>query len=342
MNQNRISQLVNVEGAIFVLSLAVVSWIIYKVFLRSVAPHRHKNLGRLFSNLLRHALVANTMLAFYELGTYSLSAQQFPFLFRMLPYLGFFCLVWNLTVFVKTCRIFAFEYLFLKHMRAGVPLLIVNLVSLLLSGILAAWVMNQVFEIQLAPVLATSAVFSLVLGLALQDTLGNLFAGVALQLDKPFDLGDWIEVHHDKQIWVGMVSEISWRATVLIGFLEEVQSIPNRVIAQAQISNYSGRVRPVLRSQMFRVGFGQDSVAVKKTLLESIRSIPGVRRDPQPIVIIVETTDSWATYKLVYSIDDFGAMFIIGDRVISEGLNALKQANIEIAPQRLELRQAKT
>lgn len=64
--------------------------------------------------------------------------------------------------------------------------------------------------------------FSLILGLALQDTLGNLFAGVALQLDKPYEIGDWIEISPRAQVWVGQVEEISWRATTMIGLFDEL------------------------------------------------------------------------------------------------------------------------
>ena len=90
-------------------------------------------------------------------------------------------------------------------MRAGVPVLLVNLFSLLLSAVIGFWMMTGIFEFNLAPLLATSAVFSIVLGLALQDTLGNLFAGVALQLDKPYEMGAAIEVTTSSQKWVGQV-----------------------------------------------------------------------------------------------------------------------------------------
>src|SRR5262249_25507055 len=149
----------------------------------------------------------------------------------------------------KTCRILLFEYLFLSHMRAGVPLLLVNLFTLLLTLVMGGWLCTAIFDVKLGPLLATSAIFSVVLGLALQDTLGKRFAGVAMQFDKPYEIGDWIEIMLNGQKWVGQVQEISWRATVMVGISDEHISVPNRLMGQTQISNFATTKRPIWRSQ---------------------------------------------------------------------------------------------
>ena len=89
----------------------------------------------------------------------------------------------------------------------------------------------------------------------MQDTLGNLFAGVALQFDKPYEIGDWIEIHNSGQKWVGQIYEITWRATLLIGFVEEFITVPNRVMGQSEISNFrrSTTLLFVLRFLNFRL-----------------------------------------------------------------------------------------
>jgi small-conductance mechanosensitive channel len=251
------------------------------------------------------------------------------------PTIGLSTLIWASIVFVKSCRILAFEYLFLLNMRAGVPLLLVNLLSLLLSVVLGGWILKSVFEFDLEPILATSAIFSVVLGLALQDTLGNLFAGVALQLDKPYELGDWVEVANGSQKWIGQVQEISWRATNLIAFTDEIITIPNRVMAQAEISNFSGKMRPFIRGHVFRIPFGFPAQQVRDTLLSALDSITSIRRDPAPVAFILDHTDSWVTFKLVYYIDDFGAQYRIGDQVIAAAMERLAEAGIPLASQRM-------
>jgi small-conductance mechanosensitive channel len=168
--------------------------------------------------------------------------------------------------------------------------------------------------------------------------LGNLFAGVALQFDKPYEIGDWVDIESGGHKWIGQVYEISWRATVLISFTEEAITVPNRVVAQAQIANYSTKYRPIIRSQVFRIPFGSDVEKVKALLLESISEISEIRKVPSPRVLLSETNESWVGFKLVYFIEDFGRQFFIADQVITGALAHLKNAGIQLASHRISLK----
>jgi small-conductance mechanosensitive channel len=278
----RIEAIIQIEPMLVILILATGAWAVYKLFLRGVAAHRHENLKRLFSNLSVHMLITVVLFGLYE------SATRFNTgivaLERLDGYIGVLTLFAGATVFVKTWRILVFEYLFLGHMKVGVPLLLVNLFTLLLSVVIGGWIVTQIFNIQIAPLLATSAIFSVVLGLAMQDTLGNLFAGVALQFDKPYELGDWVEVHGTGQKWVGQVHEISWRATVLVGLADEAITLPNRVMAQSQISNFSLKTRPIVRTLNFRIPYGSELSRAKAALLQAALTVPSIRRNPAPLV----------------------------------------------------------
>ncbi len=333
----KIDTVVQPELLFLLIACALSAWFFYKLFMKAVTPERHKNLRGLFSNLLLHSIYCIAICGTYwVLGHVS---SPTPVMQRLLPYCGLAALLWGCTVFIKTCRIFAFEYLFLSNMHVGVPLLIVNLLSVTLSIILGAWILSGIFEFRLAPLLASSAIFSIVLGLALQDTLGNAIAGVALQIDKPCEIGDWIEITNTgtHQKFVGQVYEITWRSTILINTTEEWITIPNRIMAQAEISNFSAKVRPFIRSQIFRIPFGQPRDKVKEALLAAAALVPSVRRIPAPMVLMMETTGSWIVFKLIYYIDDYGRQFIIGDEVISRSLTALEAAGIPIACDRLLL-----
>ena len=331
----RIDQLLQLEPLTVILALAAGAWIIYKLFLRNVSTERHQNLVGQFKNLAWHIGFFSIFGALYVCFTHLLETDL-P-LERLSSYLGLMTLIQGAVVFVKTARILIFEYLFLSHMRVAVPLLVVNLFTLLLTLAISAWIIGEVFSIRLAPLLATSAVFSLVLGLALQDTLGNLFAGVALQIDKPYEMGDWIEIQSSGQKWIGQVHEISWRATVLTGFGGELITVPNRTISQAQVSTYVTRIRPIARNQLFRLPFDSQPKKVKATLLQAALSVPGVSHEVEPLVLLSETTESWVTYKLIYYISEFGLQYVTADRVLDAALASLKNEKIDLAPQRLAL-----
>jgi len=201
----------------------------------------------------------------------------------------------------------------------------------------AGWLATAVFNVRLAPVLATSAILSVVLGFALQDLLGNLFAGVALQFDKPYEIGDWIEINHEGQIWVGQVREISWRATLLIGFQDQTITIANRMMGQAQISNFTTKDHPIYRAHNFRVSYEHSSEEIKKILSDATLTVATVRKEPKPYAIINETHESWLQYRLLYLVDSYGSQYIIADEVITACLKALKSRGIEIAPAKIKV-----
>jgi small-conductance mechanosensitive channel len=332
----RIDHLVALEPYLIVVVLGLLAYGIYRIFLTEAPAHRHRNLRRRFFSFFVHAAVLGLGLALYQLGSdfiNDLSTESQLSVARLLPYLGLFIVGAVIHLFIKIFSIYVFEILFLKHMKEGVPLLLVNISSLLLAVVLYGWAITEILNIKVLPVLATSAVFTAVIGLALQDTLGNLFAGVALQFDKPFEIGDWIEVSFGGQKWIGQVEEVSWRATVLLSFTDELISIPNKIISQAQVSNYSVRKLPIIRSQLFRVPLEGGIDEIKQTILLACQSVPGLRKDPSPVLLLIENSDSWIIAKLIYYVDNYGEQYVIGDRVLEACHKALQSRNLSLARQ---------
>lgn len=336
---DRIHGVLQLEPVLFVFLSAVTSFLIYKLFLRGLSPERHRNLRLEFKNLLFHSAIC---LIFYGVFVVIRNLpEEFSWYARLSPYLGLATIFWASVVFVKTLRILMFEYLFFRSMTAGVPILLVNIFTLVLSLVIGIWLLNSIFSFRLMPLVATSAVFSIVLGLALQDTLGNLFSGIALQLDKPFAIGDWIEIFTGTQKLTGLVTEITWRATVLISVTDEVITIPNRLVSQSQVNNYAAKTGPIIRSQIFRIPYGTPIKRAKQLLLHSIGSVKGIRRLPEPIVLITESAESWITMKLIYYIDDFGRQFLISDDVLTSCLEALNREQLYLAPTKIIVSQQK-
>ncbi len=328
----RVEAIVQAELLFLVLALALSSWFFYRLFLKGLTPERHHNLRKLFKNLLIHS--AN-LLAF-SIGFWMLRLLENPgnWIERVIPYLGLLSIIWGCLVLIKTMRITTFEYLFLQNMRVGVPLLIVNMLTLTFSLVLATWVLSGVFGLNLAPLLATSAFFSIVLGLALQDTLGNLMAGVAMQFDKPYEIGDWIEVSNGPQKWAGQVYEISWRATLLVALGDEWISVPNRTMAQSQVLNFSARIRPFTRSHFLHFPHTADRRKLEKILVTSAKSIQGVAKHPAPLALITDASGSYLIYKFIYYIEDYGLQLLIADEVLDKAFSDLAAEGISLAPER--------
>jgi small-conductance mechanosensitive channel len=334
INTKNLFQLLEIEPFLILSALVLFAWGFYRLFLSNVTEERHKNLASHYRNLFHHFIIFGASFALYLALQH---APEQPLTIRVLPYLGFVSFLWGMIVFVKTCRVIILQYLFLGSMKHGVPVLLVNIVSLLLSIGLFLWTANHIFNVQVTPLIATSAAVSVILGLALQDTLGNLFAGISLQIDRAFDIGDWVEVQIGLHRLTGQVKEISWRATTLIGWTDEVIIVPNRVLANSQISNFSLSEQPVIRSQVFRMDYGVDREKVRKVLLESIRDVKDIRQWPEPLVLISEATESWIAFKLVYFIDNYGSQYTIADQVVDAALKALHSAGLETTGAKLKI-----
>lgn len=321
--------LIDIEPFVILTSLFLLAWVFYKFFLQDVSEERHRNIKGHFGSLTRHFLILCLFFSTFLLVKETMTTESS--LGRALPYLGLLSFVWGAIVFVKVCRLIILQYLFLGSMKAGVPVLIVNIFSLAMSMVLFLWAIVQVFGIQITPLLATSAAFSVVLGLAMQDTLGNLFAGISLQLDKSFEIGDWVEVTQGVQKTVGQVNEITWRATTLIGWTDEIIVIPNRTMANSHISNFHSGDHPLIRSQLFRLPYGTDLTIAQRCLLDCAQKVDGVRTLPSPICFVSENHDSWLGLKLSYYIDNYGAQFAIGHEILRVGIKALSAQGISIA-----------
>ncbi len=92
-------------------------------------------------------------------------------------------------------------------------------------------IISYVFDLPISGLLATSGVIAIVLGLALQSTLGDLFSGIVLNFSRPYRPGDWISIDGTTD---GRVIEINWRATYVLTAKRDLAIVPNSTIAKAK------------------------------------------------------------------------------------------------------------
>jgi small-conductance mechanosensitive channel/CRP-like cAMP-binding protein len=97
-------------------------------------------------------------------------------------------------------------------------------------------IVSYVFDLPIRGLLATSGVIAIVLGLALQSTLSDLFSGVVLNFSRPYRPGDWVSIDGGTD---GRVIEINWRATHVLTAKRDLAIVPNSTIAKAKIVNAS-------------------------------------------------------------------------------------------------------
>ncbi len=324
--KERLLEVLGIEQMVMLVLPAVFSYLFYKIFLRKLSEDRHRNLKKLFGRILSSFMVFVT---FWGLQYYF--HQQGGDLERFHVYCGVLAVITGAFFFVRTIRVLVFEFLFFNSMKMGVPVLLVDLVVLIFSIFIAAWISTTVFGVRWAPLLATSALVSVVLGLALQETLGNLFAGVALQIDKPYEIGDWIEVHTDKNTFMGEVHEINWRATTLFGLMDEVVVLPNRVAAGSQISNFSSRNKPVYRGVSVHMDVNAPDDEVRAVFEDVLKNSNGVLQTAEHFVMLRDLSAKGAHWRIVYPVANFAFQYQILDGILMNVQRELKKRGFQIA-----------
>src|SRR5437660_5438975 len=144
-------------------------------------------------------------------------------LFSLLAFLG-----------VRALSTIIFDFVFRLRRGYEAPTLVRNVFSLLAFTILFVLIFNRIYkEINLGALFTTSAIFGVIIGLALQDTLGNFFAGISLHADRPFQVGDVIVVTQQKL--TGVVESITWRAIKIRTFQNHIVLVSNSLAAREAI-----------------------------------------------------------------------------------------------------------
>jgi branched-chain amino acid transport system substrate-binding protein len=213
--------------------------------------------------------------------------------------------------------------------------------SLALFGVIAF-----VFDYRLTGLLATSGVVAMVVGLAVQLNITNVFAGVALNLERPFHVGDWIMIHgrtpDPEASVIGRVTDINWRTTRLQTTDDTEIIIPNGVISEKTITNFSAP-REMSR---FELSFTVDQRISPETVMATIRRAVedvvgsdkgGPLADPPPKVRINKTSESGIEYLVRYRLLPSEVSPLTARHTINESvLRHLREAGIELAvPRRI-------
>ncbi len=211
--------------------------------------------------------------------------------------------------------------------RRELPRILRDVVQGVAYLITAAIVLTR-SEVDVTKVFTASVLTTAVLGLALQDTLGNVVAGLALQLERDFEVGDWISL--EKGGVMGRIREVRWRATTIVTKNGDLMLIPNAAITRGTIVNYSRPTAAHRQAVQVRVHFRHPPGQVRDTIVAAVRALPFVRVDPPTDCVLQEFNEDASTYTCRYWIDDVQRDDALDSQVRSAIWYALHRAGMEI------------
>lgn len=209
---------------------------------------------------------------------------------------------WILLAVLLIVNIERFVWASLARRGVIVPRLMIDLARALVIVFTGLGIVSAIFEQTIAGLLAASGLFAVVMGFALQSTLGDMFSGIAINMQRPYRVGDWVQVDNGV---LGEVTEMNWRATHLLSPRGNIIVLPNSKMAAAQIMNFNHPNRHQRQSLTLTVDARIAPAEVKAILEAGALKCSRVLPAPPPEATIREFRDGQLTYDLAYWLDDF-------------------------------------
>ena len=185
----------------------------------------------------------------------------------------------------------------------------------------------QNFGVDVNSLVVSLGVGSLAVGLAAQDTLANMFAGFTLLLDRPFRVGERIQLASGE---VGDVDTIGLRATRLRTPDETLLVIPNSLLTKEKVVNLSHPSRTLTTRLEVAVAYGSDLAQVKEILRAAAFQSKRVDSSREPTVLLVRLADFSVNFRLVFWVNDYVEQGLATSEVYEEIYRRLTEAGIEI------------
>jgi len=186
-------------------------------------------------------------------------------------------------------------------------------------------VVGTATSLDLSALLASSAVLSLVLGLALQDTLGNVFAGMSIQASKPFEIGDWVAFKE----FEGQVVQMNWREVRIRTFDGDDVVLPNSVVASTDLCNYSHPTTKHVADLLIGTSYQDPPEKVRRVVHEVLDDVEGIE-PAQQCLYLMDYKDFSIEYRVRFFIFDYSRLRSVRAEVMNRLWYAFKRAGITI------------
>lgn len=231
----------------------------------------------------------------------------------------------------RIIAVFVSESLKVQKKYEKTPQLINKIVSIIIY-LIAGMIILDYFQIDVTPLIATLGIGGLAVGLALQSTLSNFFAGLQILVDKPIKVGDFIELEGDIS---GYVEDVGWRSTRIRTLTNILIILPNSKLAESMITNLSLPVQETSLIIQCGVAYGSDLEKVEKITLqvakEVQKKVEGAVKDFEPLVRFHTFGDSNINFSIILRIKDPESKFLVRHEFIKMLKRRFDKEKIEIS-----------
>ncbi len=258
-------------------------------------------------------------------------AVYFPMLildihWQFIPHLAAATFVLGSVFLIALVDRYIWGWYFRERHHVEVPKFLTEVARLAILVIAVFVVLEFVYHQTLNGLLVAPGIAVIIIGLAMQDSVGNIIAGLTLQVGKPFQHGDWllIENRHAEVI------EINWRATRLRTLDDIVVEIPHRQMAAQTIVNLNRPTRAHAMRLSVGIDYSSPPTRVKDVLLHATANAKGICPEPKPRVYLKNFGDSSVEYEIKFWIHDHGTYYDVCDSIRTNVWYSLQRHGIKI------------
>ncbi len=194
-------------------------------------------------------------------------------------------------------------------------------------------------NVDITAALASLTIFSLVIGMAMQESASNFIISAQLMIDKPYEVGDKIQM----DLLIGTVVEIGFLSTKIRTGSEHLVIVPNKMMATSIVTNFakggpSDAPRRVNLRLDVSVGYDESPPHVKTILREIIEENELIIAEPDPVILFTQMLDSALIFRINCWVSDYGDEWVAKDQIQTEILRRFKEEDIEIPYPHMQLK----
>jgi len=232
-----------------------------------------------------------------------------------------------------------------KYSGYPVPKLLEDIVTAVIVFAVILSISAFVLNAPVSGLIAGSSILAAVIGLAINPMLADVFSGMALNVERAYNIGDWVEVENRSRPGgplIGKVVEINWRATRLHTKADQIIVIPNSEMARTKFTNYSIPERHYREEVQVTLSHTVSPNRARRILMAAILSTPGIMPEPEPQVILLKFGQRGVLWCLWFWVSDYAERVQVSEIVHENVLKQLKVACIDLSYNRVDQRLVST
>lgn len=187
-------------------------------------------------------------------------------------------------------------------------------------------VVGAVFGMPVNGLLTTSGLLTGVVAFAIRDLIADVFAGIALAIERPIKIGDWLQFDGGTPAETGRVVEMNWRAVRMVTVQGRTMIFPNNLLSRRDFVNLSKPERYFRTVKRVCVDFSVPPDRIVDIIMSAIKATPGVVESQSPLILIDEMNERGTVFSIHFWVPDYPAMFMIERQVMVNVINFLDQA----------------